>query len=276
MITRLLKSLYRFEQKYFGGLGLENLAVAQKIKALLFPMIYPSQVKFAGFDLELDPIYGFTDPEKYKPYIISFIQKNLRPGDVAVDLGANIGLLTLFMSRAVGRRGKVLAFEPGQRNLKLLRKNLSINGCNNVQVFEYAVGETNRPVFLPDRGAHNAIGEKETNRVKLVPLDDFLSKADLIKMDIIGSEPKALQGMRKLIAASPQLKIITAFCPAYIRKQGRDPLVFLADLHALGFSLEVSHNVDLPYSLDPEKFESLTQDYSKGIAQVEIICKSRQ
>src|SRR5215210_7228240 len=53
-----------------------------------------------------------------------FCESVLRPGDVAVDIGANIGLYTLLFSRLVGEEGRVYAFEPAAENARRLRVNL--------------------------------------------------------------------------------------------------------------------------------------------------------
>src|SRR6266511_2048780 len=63
-----------------------------------------------------------------------------RPGDQMLDVGANIGLYTLHLSRAVGPKGCVVAVEPDPDNLALLRKNLKINSCLNVIVIPAAFG----------------------------------------------------------------------------------------------------------------------------------------
>jgi len=61
---------------------------------------------------------------------------------VVVDIGANIGIWSVLMSRAVGPGGTVLAFEPSPANAALLRANLDRNGCENVVVVEAAVRRT--------------------------------------------------------------------------------------------------------------------------------------
>lgn len=279
MKNKVFRFLYRFQQKYFGGLGLGRLTVIKKIKLWLFPKVYENTAKFDGFEINLDTSYGLAYPEKYKPYIIPFLKENLKKGDIAVDLGANIGLFTLFMSRYVGQNGKILAFEPGHKNLKFLRSNLSKNKCENVEVFELAVGEKNGKVLLQNEGIHNEVGSGDAE-VQVVALDDIVGRADLIKMDIIGYKPKALKGMEKLIKNSPNLKISSAFHPYYIRKQGGDPVNFLKELDKLGFSIRIvrMENYDFEvYDLKPDDFEAAVRDYSvkNKKVQTDIFCTLR-
>src|SRR5664279_1756690 len=77
----------------------------------------------------------------WEPEETNVILGLLHEGDVFVDVGANIGYFTLLASHAVGRTGKVFAFEPGPGNVRLLRKNVEANQCGNVWVEEKAVTE---------------------------------------------------------------------------------------------------------------------------------------
>src|SRR6185312_8497302 len=73
---------------------------------------------------------------------LRFIQERLRPGDVFVDIGANGGIYTVIAAKKVGASGRVLAFEPGPRNLELLKRNLALNGLTNVTIVPKAVSNT--------------------------------------------------------------------------------------------------------------------------------------
>ena len=63
-------------------------------------------------------------------------------GGVALDVGANIGLHTLVMSRLVGGAGRVFAFEPDPHNFELLEGNLRRSGAHNVTARRCAIGDT--------------------------------------------------------------------------------------------------------------------------------------
>src|SRR5205085_1712242 len=65
----------------------------------------------------------------------------LRPGDFAIDVGANIGYDTLLMSSAVGPDGLVLAFEPEPCNLALLLKNVARAPYPNIVVQSLALSD---------------------------------------------------------------------------------------------------------------------------------------
>src|SRR5579864_4256644 len=62
-----------------------------------------------------------------EPEVVHVMRRAIRPGDFVIDGGANIGFMTLIMSRLVGEQGHVEAFEPATVNFKKLRKNLELN-----------------------------------------------------------------------------------------------------------------------------------------------------
>lgn len=66
----------------------------------------------------------------------------VRQGDTVLDVGANIGYNTVYLSRAVGPSGRVIAIEPAHDNLEVLRQQLAANGLSNVTVYSVAAGRT--------------------------------------------------------------------------------------------------------------------------------------
>ena len=114
------------------------------------------------------------------------------------------------MSRLVGPRGVVCAFEASRRIVDKCQYNLCRNGCTNVQVFHCAVYHTSYEVVKIYAGAQlndsliasNTPG-REYDLIKTIALDDFVAHSglvpDLIKMDIEGTEYEALCGMPKLL-----------------------------------------------------------------------------
>merc|ERR1711865_663428 len=69
------------------------------------------------------------------------MQLVLRPGDVVVDAGANLGSYTIPFAERVGRHGKVLAFEPFRWLHQLTTANVALNGLSNVWTYNVALGE---------------------------------------------------------------------------------------------------------------------------------------
>ena len=65
---------------------------------------------------------------------------------MAVDVGANVGVLTFLAASIVGNTGRVIAVEPNPDNLQLLYRGIVLNGFNNVKVLPHAASHA-RTVF---------------------------------------------------------------------------------------------------------------------------------
>ena len=146
---------------------------------------------------------------------LEYIGMELDPGDVALDVGANIGIYSVAMGRAVGEEGRVLAFEPFPENIERLRSNLAINQLSAVQIFELALtdheGEVN--LYLSGDSAYPStvqVKEGMANGrqlvVKTTCLDTVWKEAGnprvkIIKIDVEGAEVDVLKGGAECIAA---------------------------------------------------------------------------
>ena len=133
---------------------------------------------------------------------IDMITKDLKPGDVFVDIGANCGLFVVFAARKVGPTGRVVAVEPLPAMLKRLRFNVAANGFANVIVAPTAVGaqpgEAKIHVSTEQYGHASLVGtDGETLTVPVTPLQAIVEGAgvtriDALKIDIEGFEDRAL------------------------------------------------------------------------------------
>jgi FkbM family methyltransferase len=165
---------------------------------------------------------GEIDPNEF-----SFLADVLKPGMCVVDVGANEGLFTLFFRKRVGPGGRVIALEPSERELIHLKRNLRINRFLDVDVVPLAIGDHvgRARLSLAEAGhaGHNALGTPAAPWVSVVDLLevevstlDTLSNArnwpriDLIKMDIEGSELRALRGADRLLARDRPMLLLEA------------------------------------------------------------------
>lgn len=151
----------------------------------------------------------------YEPELQEAVAELVRPGMVAYDVGANIGYITLLLALAVGKAGRVIAFEALPANLSRLRTNLGLNELiSRIDVVPMAVTKTtNRVRFLvgPSGGMGKAEGStgrqleySENIEVSGISLDDFVYQQgnpppEVVKMDIEGGEVLALPGMREVL-----------------------------------------------------------------------------
>jgi Protein-L-isoaspartate(D-aspartate) O-methyltransferase (PCMT) len=84
----------------------------------------------------------------WEPNLTSWLEGRLRPGDVFVDVGANVGYFTVLASRLVGESGRVVAIEPSPLANSVLRRNVSDNGGENVRVENVAVWDSSGEVVV--------------------------------------------------------------------------------------------------------------------------------
>lgn len=125
--------------------------------------------------------------------------KEIRRGDVVIDAGANIGIFSILASFRVGEEGKVIAIEPESRNLELLRRNLELNKIDNVVVVPKALYDVpGKRVRMEGSEAMTYVSEEGGGDVETTTLDEIVDslklKPRVLKMDIEGSEGKALIG----------------------------------------------------------------------------------
>jgi len=132
--------------------------------------------------------------------IFSFYWVNRERYRRVLDIGANIGLHSIIL----GKCGyEVRAYEPDPRHFEILKRNLALNGCSNVQAFNTAVSsEAGEMEFVRIVGnttaSHlagskpNPYGELERFPVKVEAIEPLIGWADLIKLDVEGHEKEVL------------------------------------------------------------------------------------
>lgn len=172
-----------------------------------------------GSRLRLDPASrteaGAIWTGRYDHRLIAFLVGSLRPGAVALDIGANIGFYTVPLARRLqGLAGIVHAFEPLAANHARLVENVALNDAGDVaKLWHSALGSSDGMVALePERGAPTGNAASfpvvvETSGRELAPLttvDAFaareaLERCDLIKIDVEGGELAVLRGSDELL-----------------------------------------------------------------------------
>jgi FkbM family methyltransferase len=131
----------------------------------------------------------------------------LRPGEFVADVGANVGVLTLEASRAVGATGTVLAFEAHPRTAGYLERNVQSNHATNVQVHRVACGAEPGTVSFNDLGhsdTQNRVDEQNASALKVpvVRLDDLIDPDQavaLLKVDVEGYERFVFEGAQRVL-----------------------------------------------------------------------------
>lgn len=164
-------------------------------RAFAFKMLYDGNECDRNMITEIRK-HGVCEPE-----VVQLMVRAVRPGDLVVDAGANMGYFTLLLSDLVGSEGKVLAFEPGENNLWKLEANLRLNKIRNVTICTsplwHGVGMID--FFMCSDGGANSV-VKTNNSLGITKLqtttlhDQLESVPRLMKLDIEGAEHAALRG----------------------------------------------------------------------------------
>ena len=149
-----------------------------------------------------------------EPHLQRIIRQYVSAGQTVYDIGANMGYVSLSLSKQVGATGSVIAFEPVPENLTLLRSNVEINRISNIRVFDYAASDTcgEAEIRIPENLSTSSMvwHAKDTSAAKLtiktVTIDKLLGSHEIpppqfVKIDVEGAEGLVLGGMQETIAA---------------------------------------------------------------------------
>ena len=153
-----------------------------------------------------DDLYSCTPGRE--PGVRESLERLLRPGDVFVDIGANVGFYSVVAGRLVGERGRVIAIEPIPSTAEVLRTNLMLNGTPNAALVMKACGSSrgrarlSNPPGAYGLAASRRPAEGRVTEVDVVPLDEIcggIPSIRLIKIDVEGAEREVLTGARKTL-----------------------------------------------------------------------------
>ena len=178
--------------------------------------------------ISIEGIFGKLDTE--------IIKRSINEGDIVVDLGANIGYYTLIAAKLVGNKGKVFSFEPEPKNFEILKKNVEINGYQNVILEQKAVSDVNEKtnLYLSQGIGTHSLKPNQNTTMKTIPiesirLDDYFknlnltNKINFVKIDVEGAEFNVLSGMDNILKQSKNLKLFTEFASDLIEESGIEP-----------------------------------------------------
>ena len=160
----------------------------------------------------------------YEPNTLVVLRNHLAPGDVFIDVGAHIGVVSLAAAKWVGAGGRVVSFEPSSREHRRLAANVERSRFANVATERLAVGDRSGTATLKvaddensglntlgEAFAYAGVPEERTESVGVVTLDEYaacLPSIAAIKVDAEGAEARILRGASKILAASRPLVVL--------------------------------------------------------------------
>ena len=262
-----LKKSYLF---FWNALPERN--IKNHIRCLIFNIIGDKDIhssfnnEYFTFDINGIKIksYYWETRSFYSPDMKGYLRKyKIKPGDIIVDGGASVGLFTIYASKIIGNKGKILAFEPDFEYYGKLKRNLELNYINNVILINK--GLWNKKDILEfyntHRGDSSFVFDKESyiidskslhnkldiTKVEVTTLDhelekNGLKKVDFIKMDIEGAEMNALYGAKKILKSYP----VNLAIASYHIVDGKKTCFALKEiLEEMGYMADIEYPVHL-------------------------------
>jgi FkbM family methyltransferase len=228
-------------------------------------MLYNVHDNFIGRALDLYGEYCEVECEMFRRFV--------RPGAVAVDVGANLGAHTVFFARQVTPSGTVAAFEPQRILFQTLCANLALNDLGNVFAFQQAVGAKRDFLVVPplDYTRETNFGSvalrnyRSGEPVAVVRLDDLnLPACDFLKVDVEGMEREVLEGAMALIGRFKPVMYVENDLP-----HKREALARFVD--ALGYKMYWHQ----PPYFNPANFFGNRDNVFGGLVATNMVCIHR-
>jgi FkbM family methyltransferase len=182
-----------------------------------------------------------------------FLRAFLRPGDIFVDVGANVGLFTLLAARYVGTAGRVYAFEPCRHTYERLLDNVALNRYANVSCHQLGLSDSCQPlsmtVSLDGFDAWNSVAiptagaSFTTETVNATTWDDFaeaheiVGRVAMMKIDVEGWESRILGGGSQSLSRDDAPVLQVEFTEQNMRGAGSSCANLYRTLEMLGFRI---------------------------------------
>jgi FkbM family methyltransferase len=193
----------------------------------------------------------------WEPFETSLVLRLLRPGDVCVDVGANVGYFSVLAASVVGAQGAVFAFEPDPDNYRLLQANVALNDQDHcITAIEAALsdatGEGQLFLSADNLDDHQVYaGDEQRNSVHIALLDGGqslagrLQRIDLLKVDTQGSEYQVMTGLVPLLTKLAQPpRIIIELTPHSLRRAGASGRALIELLATLGQPMWIIDHIE--------------------------------
>ncbi|CAN7467836.1 FkbM family methyltransferase [Agrobacterium tumefaciens] len=228
-------------------------------KTVLTETFFGRKIFLDSMDISLTP--HIMAEGRWEPWVTTFLQKNLKKGDVFFDIGANCGFYTLLAAHIVGEQGFVLGAEPQIALHSRLIKSVAVNGFSGfVEVANVALGDERKEVHINKIGDYvgsatllDVEGSHRSERVNVTTMPLLIQDVErkfkrkvspnFIKIDVEGYEINVWKGMRNWLKEQEGLTIVMEFSPIAYKEMGQDPHSFVGEILEAGFSINrLLHN----------------------------------
>lgn len=241
-------------------------------KLCLLFKIKLGKVSLRFFPTRFSADLWFPSRNIYEEYCLPFLEH----GDVAVDVGANIGFTTLLFSQLVGEKGQVFGFEPSSKVFSYLQNNVKMNDFKNIELYNCGCGERSTELFLSDCGKRdtaNHLTKGETKeKVQVVTLDLVLDckiakNVKLLKVDTEGYEKFVFLGAPRILEKT--VCVIFEGLPEHYARFGYEMMEVVDILRERGFDVYCQRKKDHSFHLlDFEEYSRSSSSYSHDLFAV--------
>lgn len=211
------------------------------------------KIPYSG-DGDLQEIWYHRNAKEWAKKERNMLGRYIGEGDIAIDVGANIGFLTVIIGNMIGRDGKLLSFEPSQKSFRKLKNTIVANnlvdvveafnrGCGSEKDTKHLYHVSSSSGLYTTKPAHNS-REYKREEINIVVLDEFIEgmnvdSIDFIKIDTEGYEYEVLKGSKSIIKSYRPF-IYLELCKEY-KNSSRKSVNFLRELN---YHFESDINID--------------------------------
>lgn len=169
---------------------------------------------YPNTDLNIErPIY---ERGVYEYGMVEFIKNHLESGNTFVDVGANIGFLSMVASNVVGDSGRVISFEPVPAHCNHFEENIKLNEIHNLEIRQHALGnfEKEKDIYLHEgnKGGASLVikSDVSASKIRVKRWDDLniAGPIHMMKIDVEGYEWEVLKGAKKMILSEKPILIV--------------------------------------------------------------------
>ncbi|MFI6084606.1 FkbM family methyltransferase [Streptomyces sp. NPDC051217] len=186
----------------------------------------------------------------WEPHMTRWLQGRLLPGDIFIDVGANIGYYSVLASQLVGDGGRAVAIEASPAFHQKLQQQVRLNDCSNVRAVNGAVSDERKMLTFvlassANMGANSIVpydGPAESSfEIEALPLPEILTAAEIasarvIKIDVEGAEGPVVRGLAPLLdKLRPDAEITVEVTPDRMAQLGDSVEELLATMREHGF-----------------------------------------
>jgi len=179
--------------------------------------------------------------------ILELLISRVRPGEVVLDVGSNLGIFTILLAKKVGQSGRVIAVEPGKKIFLHFQENVKLNNLKNITSFNLALGnkEEETKLFLGQVAgassmAYKPDGSEGFEIIKVKTADQLIKENNLpipnvVKIDVEGFEYNVIKGMSSTLN-NPECRMICCEIHTQMLPDGVSAEKIIDLLKSLGFN----------------------------------------